>query len=67
MSLELLSKLEASIQNALEQIELLKLELDEEKQKNLSLSEQNQRLQQELNTWNDKVSGLVGLLSDKVE
>ncbi|MBO1271003.1 cell division protein ZapB [Shewanella sp. 4t3-1-2LB] len=67
MSLELLSKLEASIQNALEQIELLKLELDEEKQKNLSLSEQNQGLQQELNTWNDKVSGLVGLLTDKVE
>ncbi|MFQ6371911.1 cell division protein ZapB [Shewanella sp. YIC-542] len=67
MSLELLSKLEASIQNALEQIELLTLELDEEKQKNQSLSEQNQQLQQELHTWNDKVSGLVGLLTDKVE
>ncbi|MCL1147578.1 cell division protein ZapB [Shewanella sp. 10N.261.52.F9] len=66
MSLELLSKLETKIQAALETIELLKMELEEEKQTNTGLSEQNQQLQQELNSWNEKVTGLVGLLNDEV-
>ncbi|GIU17869.1 cell division protein ZapB [Shewanella schlegeliana] len=66
MSLELLSKLETKIQAALETIELLKMELEEEKQTSSSLSEQNQQLQQELNSWNEKVTGLVGLLNEEV-
>ncbi|MCZ4338265.1 cell division protein ZapB [Shewanella colwelliana] len=66
MSLELLSKLETKIQAALETIELLKMELEEEKQKNSNLSEQNQQLSQDLNSWNEKVTGLVGLLNDEV-
>ncbi|WOT05039.1 cell division protein ZapB [Shewanella youngdeokensis] len=66
MSLELLSKLETKIQAALETIELQKMELEEEKQKNLGLTEQNQQLQQELNSWNEKVTGLVGLLNEEV-
>ncbi|MCG9714753.1 cell division protein ZapB [Shewanella insulae] len=66
MSLELLSKLETKIQAALETIELLKMELEEEKQKNHTLSEQNQQLSQDLNSWNEKVTGLVGLLNDEV-
>ncbi|QSX29825.1 MULTISPECIES: cell division protein ZapB [Shewanella] len=67
MSLELLSKLETKIQAALETIELLKLELEEEKQKSVGLSEQNQLLQQELNSWNEKVTGLVGLLNNQID
>lgn len=73
MSLELLSKLENKIQATLETIELLKMELDEEKQKaetlseqNQALNEQNQQLQQELTSWNDKVTGLVGLLNSEI-
>ncbi|QQX80017.1 cell division protein ZapB [Shewanella sp. KX20019] len=66
MSLELLSKLETKIQAALETIELLKMELEEEKQSSSSLTEQNQQLQQELNSWNEKVTGLVGLLNEEV-
>lgn len=66
MSLELLSKLETKIQAALETIELLKMELEEEKQKNSSLVEKNQQLSQDLNSWNEKVTGLVGLLNDEV-
>ena len=66
MSLELLSKLETKIQAALETIELLKMELQEEKQTSTSLTEQNQHLQQELNSWNEKVTGLVGLLNEEV-
>ena len=66
MSLELLSKLETKIQTALETIELLKMELEEEKQKSIGLSEQNYQLSQDLNSWNEKVTGLVGLLNEEV-
>lgn len=66
MSLELLSKLETKIQATLETIELLKMELEEEKQKGISLAEQNQQLSQDLNSWNEKVTGLVGLLNEEV-
>lgn len=66
MSLELLSKLETKIQTALETIELLKMELEEEKQSSKSLIEKNQHLQQELTSWNEKVTGLVGLLNEEV-
>ncbi|MCE9680258.1 cell division protein ZapB [Shewanella sp. AS1] len=66
MSLELLSKLETKIQAALETIELLKMELEEEKQKNQNLTETNQQLSQDLHSWNEKITGLVGLLNDEV-
>ena len=65
MSLELLSQLESKIQATLENAELLKMELEEEKQKNAQLTETNQQLQQDLNSWNDKVNGLVGLLNSE--
>ena len=72
MSLELLSKLETKIQAALETIELLKMELEEEKQKASTLSEHNQQLNaqnqqlQEVTSWNEKVTGLVGLLNSEI-
>jgi cell division protein ZapB len=66
MSLELLSQLETKIQATLENIELLKMELEEEKQKSTQLAEKNQKLQQDLNSWNDKVNGLVGLLNSEI-
>ncbi|MGL4475830.1 MAG: cell division protein ZapB [Shewanella sp.] len=74
MSLELLSKLETKIQAALETIELQKMELEEEKQKSAEMTQQaeqlqaqNQHLQLELNSWNEKVTGLVGLLNNQVD
>ncbi len=66
MSLELLSKLETKIQATLETIELLKMELEEEKQKSIILIEKNQQLSQDLNSWTEKVTGLVGLLNEEV-
>jgi len=73
MSLELLSQLENKIQATLENIELLKMELDEEKQKNEALvlqqqelTQKNQQLQHDLNSWSDKVNGLVGLLNNEI-
>ncbi|UJF22571.1 cell division protein ZapB [Shewanella sp. OMA3-2] len=66
MSLELLSQLETKIQATLENIELLKMELEEEKQKNVTLTAKNQQLEQDLNSWSDKVNGLVGLLNSEI-
>lgn len=66
MSLELLSRLETKIQATLENIELLKMELEEEKLKSAQLAEQNQQLQQDLNSWSEKVNGLVGLLNSEI-
>ena len=67
MSLELLAKLETKIQAALETIELQKLELEEEKLKSAQLQQHNEQLQQELTSWNEKVTGLVGLLNNEFE
>ena len=66
MSLELLSQLETKIQATLENIELLKMELEEENQKSAALTEKNQQLEQDLNSWSDKVNGLVGLLNSEI-
>ncbi len=72
MSLELLATLESKIQTTLETIELLNLELDEEKQSNTdlqseitSLKEENAQLQSEREAWNTKVAGLVNLLREE--
>ncbi len=62
MNLELLETLEAKIQITLETLEMLNLELEEEKIKNAQLNEQNQRLIVERQEWNEKVIGLVDLL-----
>ncbi|CCK76096.1 MAG: cell division protein ZapB [Oleispira antarctica] len=71
MSLELLSTLEAKIQTTLETMELLNLEVEEEKQRNEALQqennalkEENAQLQAERQTWNDKIVGLVDLLRE---
>jgi cell division protein ZapB len=64
MSLELLATLEAKIQITLETMELLNLEIEEEKQRNSDLLEENKQLLAEQKTWNDKVVGLVDLLRE---
>ncbi|HCM04565.1 MAG TPA: cell division protein ZapB [Oceanospirillales bacterium] len=64
MSLELLETLEAKIQTALETMELLNLELEEEKLRNSELEETNKQLIEEQKAWNNKVAGLVELLRE---
>lgn len=64
MSLELLITLEEKIQTTLETMELLNLELEEEKQRNSDLLEENKQLLAEQKAWNDKVVGLVDLLRE---
>lgn len=72
MSLELLITLEEKIQTTLETMELLNLEVEEEKQRNSdlveeinSLKEANNQLQSERQDWNNKIVGLVDLLKDE--
>ncbi len=64
MSLELLTILEEKIQSTLDTVELLNLELEEEKEKNIELSEENKQLKIEHHVWNEKVTGLVNLLRE---
>ena len=64
MSLELLATLEAKIQITLETMELLNLEIEEEKQRNSDLLEENKQLLAEQQAWNNKVVGLVELLRE---
>lgn len=64
MSLELLETLEAKIQTTLETMELLNLELEEEKLRNSELEEANKQLLTEQQAWNNKVAGLVELLRE---
>jgi len=69
MSLELLEQLESRVQNALDTMELMQLELEEEKQRSSELASQqqqleqeNQQLRQELAAWHSKIAGLLGRL-----
>ena len=64
MSLELLTVLEEKIQMALETMELLNLELEEEKQRNETPTAENTQLQSEKEAWHNKVVGLVDLLRE---
>ena len=72
MSLELLATLEAKIQATRETMELLHLEVEEEKQRNgelleeiNKLKEQNSQFQAERQAWNNKIVGLVDLLKEE--
>lgn len=67
MSLELLVTLEEKIQTTLETMELLNLELEEEKERNEALQAENKQLQTERQAWHDKVVGLVDLLREDKE
>jgi cell division protein ZapB len=67
MSLELLVTLEEKIQSTLENMELLNLELEEEKERNQALQAENNQLLSEKQAWHDKVVGLVDLLREDKE
>lgn len=67
MSLELLSQLEDKVQAALETIELLKMELDEQRQMNAELKENNQGLNEQLEQWGSKVNGLLNRINSEVK
>ncbi|MCK0716333.1 cell division protein ZapB [Chromohalobacter sarecensis] len=57
MSLELFNQLEQKVQNAVETIEMLKMEAEE-------LREENTRLKQERDEWERRLNGLLGKFQD---
>ena len=67
MNLELLSQLEGKVQAALETIELLKMELDDQRKMNVELKKDNEGLTQQLEMWNEKVNGLLNRINTEVK
>lgn len=57
MSLELFNQLEQKVQNAVETIEMLKMEAEE-------LREENTHLKQERDEWERRLNGLLGKFQD---
>ena len=66
MSFEVLEKLESKIQVAVDTISLLQMELDELKEQNGQLAQENQQLKQDHDAWQDRLKVLLGKI-DQVE
>lgn len=64
MSFELLEELEAKIQAAVENIELLRMEIDDLKEQNSKLSDENNRLNQEQQAWQERLRSLLGRMNN---
>lgn len=60
MSLEVLEQLEAKVQSAVDNISLLKMELDELKEQNGKLQNENQQLRNDQAAWQDRLRALLG-------
>lgn len=57
MSIEILSQLEEKIQQTIDTIGLLQMEIDE-------LKEENQRLKQEQTTWHGRLQNLLSQINE---
>ncbi|NHH99032.1 MULTISPECIES: cell division protein ZapB [Oceanimonas] len=66
MSFDVLEKLEAKIQTAVDTISLLQMEVDELKEQNGKLDDENQQLRQQHQAWQDRLQALLGKI-DQVE
>ncbi|ATG72587.1 cell division protein ZapB [Zobellella denitrificans] len=66
MSFDVLEKLEAKIQAAVDTISLLQMEVDELKEQNGRLDEENQQLKQQHDAWQERLRVLLGKI-DQVE
>ncbi len=67
MSLEVLEQLEAKVQSAVDNISLLKMELDELKEQNTKLQNDNQQLRNEHSAWQDRLRALLGKMDQMGE
>ncbi|MEY8204213.1 MAG: cell division protein ZapB [Bermanella sp.] len=64
--MELLDKLEAKITLALETVELLNMENDELKQEIAGLNLQNASLNEQKNSWENKLNGMLSQFETQV-
>lgn len=60
MSLEVLDQLEAKVQAAVENIALLKMEIDELREQNQTLQKENQQLKTDQGAWQERLRILLG-------
>ena len=60
MSLEVLEQLESKVQSAVDNISLLKMELDELKEQNSKLQDENHQLRNEHVAWQERLRALLG-------
>ena len=67
MSLEVLEQLEAKVQAAVDNIALLKMELEELKTQNLRLKDENQQLRNDHQAWQDRLRALLGKMDQMEE
>ncbi|PSJ42826.1 cell division protein ZapB [Zobellella taiwanensis] len=66
MSFDVLEKLEAKIQAAVDTISLLQMEVEELKEQNGRLGDENQQLKQQHDAWQERLKVLLGKI-DQVE
>ncbi|WP_432455771.1 MULTISPECIES: cell division protein ZapB [unclassified Agarivorans] len=64
MSFDVLEKLEAKVQIAVDSIELLRMEIEELKEQNSKLSDENSHLLQEQQAWQERLTALLGRIED---
>ena len=67
MSLEVLEQLEAKVQTAVDNIALLKMEMEELKTQNLRLKDENQQLRNDHQAWQDRLRALLGKMDQMDE
>ncbi|MGL5948280.1 MAG: cell division protein ZapB [Aeromonas sp.] len=67
MTLEVLEQLESKVQSAVENIALLKMELDEMKEKNEQLLVENGQLRTEHEAWQERLRALLGKMDQMGE
>ncbi len=60
MSLEVLDQLETKVQSAVENIALLKMEIDDLKKLNQTLQQDNEQLRSEQAAWQERLRVLLG-------
>ena len=67
MSLEVLEQLELKVQSAVDNITLLKMELDELREQNSKLQDENQQMRNEHSAWQDRLRHLLGKVDQMSE
>jgi cell division protein ZapB len=67
MSLEVLEQLEAKVQTAVDNIALLKMEMEELKTQNLRLKDENQQLRNDHQAWQERLRALLGKMDQMEE
>lgn len=67
MSLEVLEQLEAKVQTAVDNIALLRMEMEELKTHNLRLKDENQQLRNDHQAWQERLRALLGKMDQMEE